>query len=73
METLIEKRQKICEACPLYKIDKFYGPICDNAKYISPDGVTTSYFKKEGWIRGCGCHMKRKWVNVKANCIAGKW
>lgn len=48
METLIEKRQKICEACPLYKIDKFYGPICDNAKYISPDGVTTSYFKKEG-------------------------
>jgi hypothetical protein len=39
MEELINKRKKICEACPLYKIDKFYGPICDNSKYLSPDGT----------------------------------
>lgn len=33
-----EERMEICKACPLYKEDKFYGPICDNSKYISPDG-----------------------------------
>jgi len=39
MEELINKRKKICEECPLYKIDKIYGPICDNSKYLSPDGT----------------------------------
>ena len=73
MENLIANRQKICEACPLYKIDKFYGPMCDSSKYLSPDGTTTSYLKKEGWTKGCGCHMKRKWTIPQANCIAGKW
>lgn len=48
MENLIENRQKICEGCPLYKIDSFYGPICDSNKYLSPDGTTISYFKKDG-------------------------
>ena len=73
MEELINKRKKICEACPLYKIDKFYGPICDNSKYLSPDGTNWSYFKKDGWIKGCGCHMSRKWTNFKSKCAAGKW
>ena len=48
MEDLVEIRKKICEECPLYKVDKFYGPICDSAKYISPDGQSYSYFKKDG-------------------------
>ena len=73
MENLIENRQKICEGCPLYKIDSFYGPICDSNKYLSPDGTTISYFKKDGWTKGCGCHMKRKWHVPTAKCIAGKW
>lgn len=73
MEEVIETRKKICEECPLYKMDKFYGPVCDSSKYLSPDGTTFSYFKKDGWIKGCGCHMSRKWGNFKAHCVAGKW
>ena len=73
MEDLIEKRKEICKNCPLYKIDKFYGPICDNAKYISPDGESWSYFRKDGWTKGCGWQMSKKWKNIKARCIVGKW
>lgn len=73
MEELINKRKAICEECPLYKIDKFYGPVCDSSKYISPDGKVASYFKKDNWVKGCGCHMKHKWVNAKAKCVVGKW
>lgn len=73
MKDLVEIRKSICEKCPLYKVDKFYGPICDSSKYISPDGQSFSYFRKDGWTRGCGCHMKHKWANLKAKCIVGKW
>ena len=73
MEGLMEKRLKICKECPIYKIDKFYGPICDNSKYISPDGKSASYFKKDGWIRGCGCKLRYKASNVNSHCISGKW
>ena len=73
MEELISKRKAICEECPLYKVDKFYGPVCDSSKYISPDGKVASYFKKDSWVKGCGCHMKHKWANAKSKCVVGKW
>ena len=43
---LKEKRLAICEQCLLYKIDEFYGPVCNKSKYISPDGTKVSYFRK---------------------------
>jgi hypothetical protein len=38
-EELIKERLDICKACPLYKLDKFYGPVCDSGKYIKTDGT----------------------------------
>ena len=34
---LKEKRLAICEQCLLYKIDEFYGPVCNKSKYIRLD------------------------------------
>ena len=27
-----EERLKICQACPIVKMDPTYGPVCDNTK-----------------------------------------
>ena len=70
-EVLAKERKAICEKCPLYKIDKLHGPICDSNKYISPDGTKWSWFRKDGYRRGCGCHMSSKWVNLRSSCIIG--
>jgi hypothetical protein len=59
-QKLYDERKSICEKCPLYKIDKVHGPICDSNKYISPDGTKWSWFRKDGYVRGCGCHMTSK-------------
>lgn len=72
-EKLIKKRLEICEKCPLYKLDKFYGPICDSGKYIKEDGSEWSYVSKPGFKKGCGCHLKHKSSNLKSHCIIGKW
>ena len=68
-ELLSKERLTICEKCPLYKIDKLHGPICDSNKFISLDGTKWSWFRKEGYKRGCGCHLKRKTMNVRNHCI----
>lgn len=70
---LQDERKSICEKCPLYKIDKLHGPICDSNKYISRDGTNWSWFRKDGYVRGCGCHLNSKWRNVKNRCIIGLW
>ena len=43
-----KERLAICKQCLLYKVDPEKGPICNPAKYMSPDGKEVSYFKKEG-------------------------
>lgn len=73
MDNLSNEREKICRNCPLFKLDVTYGPMCDSSKYMNPEGTETSYVRKDGWIKGCGCHMRYKWRNIKAKCIAGKW
>ena len=72
-QSLYNERIAICEKCPLYKIDKLHGPICDSNKYISPDGTKWSWFRKDSYVRGCGCHLSGKWKNVRSKCIIGKW
>lgn len=72
-QSLYDERRSICEKCPLYKIDKIHGPVCDSNKYISPDGTKWSWFRKDGYIRGCSCHLSRKWRDPKNKCIIGKW
>ena len=71
-QNLYDERKSICEKCPLYKIDKLPGPICDSNKYISPDGTKWSWFRKDGYVRGCGCGL-RKAKNPANKCIVGKW
>lgn len=72
-QNLYDERKSICEKCPLYKIDKLHGPICDSNKHISPDGTKWSWFRKDGYVRGCGCHLSDKWKNPKSKCVIGKW
>ena len=72
-EELIKERLDICKACPLYKLDKFYGPVCDSGKYIKTDGTAWSYIPKPGYKKGCGCHIRHKAGVPSAHCIIGKW
>lgn len=70
---LAKKRLEICKQCPLYRESSRYGATCDNAKYISKDGLSWSRIKKPGYIRGCGCNLIRKAERPNSHCIVGKW
>lgn len=67
-----KERLAICKQCLLYKVDPERGPICNPAKYMSPDGKEVSYFKKPGWIKGCSCSLI-KVRNQRSHCVAKKW
>lgn len=68
-----KKRLAICKECLLYKNDPERGPICNPAKYMSPDGKEVSYFRKDGWVRGCSCLIGYKIIKQNAHCVAKKW
>lgn len=70
---LMKKRLEICKQCPLYKEHKTYGAICDNSKYVSKDGEKWSHFRKDGYVRGCGCTLSNKTRNPSSHCIINKW
>lgn len=53
-----EQRLKICEKCPLVRIDKDYGPICDGSKFMNPITEEISRLPKAGWIKGCNCRLR---------------
>ena len=72
LDEFVNKRLEICKACPLYK-ETSNGPVCNPSKYISPDGKEWSYFKKEGWIKGCNCLLKNKTRGFNNQCIVKKW
>lgn len=72
-DILFQERIEICKKCPLYKEHSLYGAICDSNKYISPDGTKWSYLRKDGYIRGCSCHLLKKCRNPKNHCIINKW
>ena len=66
----ITERTIICRKCP----------ICDNITemcnadlYLNPETNDVSVYPKEGYIKGCGCHLKWKIANIKSKCPAGKW
>lgn len=50
-----------------------YGMKCDERKWISPDGTKSSFFKKLGWKKGCGCMLNSKVKNPNNHCVCGKW
>ena len=66
----VTERTIICRSCP----------ICDNVTetcnaglYLNPKTNDVSVYPKEGYIKGCGCHLKWKIANIKSKCPAGKW
>lgn len=72
MEDLVQKRLEICKKCPIMRMTEF-GMKCDDRKWISPDGTQASFFKRDGWKRGCGCFLNSKTRNPANRCICGKW
>ena len=68
-----EERLKICEKCPLVKVDPIYGFICDSSKWMNPKTGEVSRLPHSGWIRGCSCRLKYKTASPSARCVAGKW
>ena len=73
MEDFAEKRLEICRKCPICTIDSEFGMKCDERKWISPDGTQSSFFKKDGWKKGCGCILQFKVRNINKHCVIGLW
>lgn len=72
MEKFIEDRIEICKSCPIMRMTEF-GMKCDERKYISPDGTQSSFFKKDGWKKGCGCILSHRAANINNHCVIGLW
>ena len=66
----ITKRTIICRKCPICDNER---EICNAHLYLNPDTNDVSTESKEGYIKGCGCHLKWKIANIKSKCPAGKW
>ena len=47
--------------------------MCNAGLYLNPKTNDVSVYPKEGYIKGCGCHLKWKIANKKSKCPAGKW
>ena len=66
----VTKRTIICRKCPICDNER---EICNAHLYLNPDPNDVSTESKEGYIKGCGCHLKWKIANIKSKCPAGKW
>ena len=66
----VTKRTIICRKCPICDNER---EICNAHLYLNPDTNDVSTESKEGYIKGCGCHVKWKIANIKSKCPAGKW
>ena len=66
----VTKRTIICRKCPICDNER---EICNAHLYLNPNTNDVSTESKEGYIKGCGCHLKWKIANKKSKCPAGKW
>lgn len=66
----ITERTQICKICPIYETSS---NICNASLYLNPETNDVSLIEKEGYIKGCGCHLKWKIANKKSKCPVGKW
>lgn len=72
MEKYVEDRIAICKKCALSRSTED-GLKCDDRKWLDKVNNVSSFFKKDGWIRGCGCICSIKAKNYNNHCVAGKW
>ena len=70
MPKYVTERTIICRKCPICDNER---EICNAHLYLNPDTNDVSTESKEGYIKGCGCHLKWKIANKKSKCPAGKW
>lgn len=70
MENYINRRQRICNLCPIHLEEE---NICDAYSYVNPETMEKSKKPKEGFIKGCGCRLDFKIKNINSKCIAGLW
>lgn len=61
-------REKICNACPLKK-----GNSCNSRKWLHPKTKEVVDYKKEGFVRGCGCRLSAKQKSKHSVCPAKLW
>lgn len=66
----IQERTEICSRCPICNTEK---GICNSHLYLNPKTNDVSTKPKKGYIKGCGCYLKRKIELKKSICPAGKW
>ena len=66
----VTERTIICRKCPICDNER---EICNAHLYLNPNTNDVSTESKEGYIKGCGCHLKWKIANKKSKCPAGKW
>lgn len=71
MEKFIEDRIAICQKCAISRMTEF-GLKCDERKYLNPETNESSFFKKDGWKKGCGCLIQVKIKNSNNHCPANK-
>lgn len=72
-EELYNERIEICKKCPLYKIDRIFGAICNGKLYINPETNKTSTYPRSGYIGGCFCRLGSKLRMIDEQCIIKKW
>lgn len=66
----MEKRLRICEACPICDTENW---ICNAKLYINPSTDDVSTKPKDGYVKGCGCAILYKYKNKNKHCPANKW
>lgn len=67
---MIAERTKLCEKCPICDLDKW---VCNGNLYLNPKTNDVSIEPKEGYIKGCGCLLKKKIPDSIKRCPVGKW
>jgi len=72
MEKFVEDRVVICRNCAIMRMTEF-GMKCDDRKWLDPINNIASFFKKDGWVKGCGCLCAKKAMNPNNHCVAKKW
>lgn len=72
MEKFVLDRLEICKKCAIMRTTDL-GMRCDDRRWLDPINNVASFFKKEGWKKGCGCYLLSKTKNPSNKCPAGKW
>ena len=51
----VTERTIICRSCPICDT---VTEMCNAGLYLNPKTNDVSVYPKEGYIKGCGCHLK---------------